>query len=231
MSPARRRGAGRARGAGSRAAVLGLALLSLAACTPRLTVRPQVLAGPFSGATEDGQPVVLAFEEDDEAFRGEGTIGGEPLVVAGAAGWRGVGSLQSGDRSPELVELSLSADGETVTLERPGQPPLELRRGGTPPAPLPFGPFSGSYRATRERAPLAEVTLVQRGALLSGVGIVTGDPVGIAGRATAAGTARGVATFLDGTQIQFEAELAPGGGSLMVRGFGQPLALKRMAAR
>lgn len=230
MSPARRRGAGRARSAGSRATVLGLALLSLAACTPRLTVRPQVLAGPFSGTTEDGKAVNVTFLEDQAAFRGEGTIGGEPVIVAGAAGWRGVGSLQRADGGTELVELSLSADGETVTLERPGRQALELQRGGPAPPPA-SGPFSGSFRAVRDRAPLAEVTLVQSGSLLSGVGIVTEDAVGITGRATGPRTARGVVTFLDGTQIEFEAELTADGRSLSVRGFGEPLTMKRRGGR
>lgn len=210
-----------------RAAAMALALLSLAACVPRLGVRPQALAGPFSGTTDDGQAVVVSFSERQEAFRGEGTIGGEGIVLAGAAGWRGVASLQSGNGVAELVDLTLSADGETLTLERPGRTALELHKGGAPSPPLPPGPFSGSYRALRGRAPLAEVTLVQHGALLTGIGIVTEDPVGVTGRTTGPRQAEGVVTFLDGTQIAFEAELSAGGGSLSVRGFGEPVTLRR----
>lgn len=207
-------------------AVAGLCL-SAVACIPRLEVKPQVLSGRFAGTTADGQPMVLAFREDQESLRGEGTVGGEPLVLAGAAGWRGVGTLQSSDGSPELVELTLSADGETVTLQPLGQPALVLHREEGPVPSLPSGPFSGRYRALKGRAPLAEVTLVQRGSVLAGAGIVAGDPVGITGRVSGASQAEGVVTYLDGTQVGFEAELSAGGRELTVRGFGEPLTMTR----
>lgn len=212
---------------GGRAFAAALALLTLAACETHLTVRPQALTGPFSGETEDGKPVVLTFREEAQSFLGEGTIGGEPLVLAGAVGWRGVASLQGAAGNAELVDLTLSADGETLVLARLGQPPLALQRGGAPAPALAPGPFSGRFRAAIGRAPLAEVTLVQRGSLLSGVGIVTEDPVGIAGRATGPQTARGVVTFLDGTQVDFDAELSDGGATLAIEGFGKTVTLKR----
>ncbi len=203
-----------------------LALAAAAACAPHLTVEPQTLVGSFRGETADGQEVALTFTEAEEAFRGAGSIGGEPVVVAGAVGWRGTGSLATGDGRSELLELTLSADGETVMLERQGQRPVALHRGGTPAPPAPSGPFAGRYRAVRDRAPLAEVTLVQSGNLLAGAGIVTGDPVGVSGRVTGADRAEGLVTFLDGSQVRFEAERAAD-GSLTVRGFGEPMAMRR----
>jgi hypothetical protein len=209
--------------------LLGLGLFNLA-CIPRLEVKPQTLAGRFGGTTASGEAVVLSFREQQESFRGEGTLDGEPLVVAGAIGWRGVGSLQS-DAGAEPIALTLSADGEAVIVERLGQPPLTLEREGAPSPPLPLGPFSGRFRALRGRAPLAEVTLVEGSGLLSGVAIVTGDPVGITGRVVAPREAEGTVTFLDGSQAAFHAQLAADGRTLLVVGFGDPVTLERRGAQ
>lgn len=200
---------------------------SLAACAPRLTVRPQVLSGTFSGATADGVPIVFTFAETGEAFRGEGTIDGRPAVVAGAVGWRGVGTLAGVDGAAEPIELTLAADGEEVLLERPDAEPVPLQRTASGPAPGPTGPFAGRYRAVRGRATLAEVTLVQSGELLAGVGVVAGDPAGLAGRVTGPNLATGVVTLLDGSQTRFEADLSADRRTLVVRGFGEPLTFTR----
>ncbi len=206
-----------------------LALAAAAACAPHLSVEPQTLAGSYRGETADGQEVVLTFSEAEESFRGAGSIGGEPVVVAGAVGWRGTGSLASADGANELVEMTLSADGERVTLERQGQGPVTLHRGEAAGPPAPSGPFAGRYRAVRDRAPFAEVTLVQSGELIAGAGIVTGDPGGVSGRVTAADRAEGVVTFLDGSQVSFAADRAAD-GSLTVHGFGEPMAMPRRPA-
>jgi hypothetical protein len=207
----------------------GLCVATLA-CIPRLDVKPQILDGRFAGTTENGEPVVVSFREQQESFRGEGTLDGEPLVVAGATGWRGVGALESGGSS-ELVSLTLSSDGETVVVERIDGPPLVLQRQAGPVPSLPDGPFSGRFRALRGRAPLAEVTLVQSGELLAGVAIFTGDPVGVTGRSQSAREAAGTITFLDGSQAAFQAELAADGASMVVTGFGEPVTLKRRGAQ
>jgi hypothetical protein len=83
--------------------ILLLTVVSLAACTAHLTVRPQVLSGLFAGETADGRPVVVTFSQGDEAFRGEGTIDGRPVVVGGAVGLRAVGSLVGADGRAERV--------------------------------------------------------------------------------------------------------------------------------
>lgn len=206
------------------------AVALLTACTPRPAVRPQVLSGSFAGEAADGTPIALTFTERSEAFRGAGTIGGSPVVIAGAVGWRGVATLADADGSAEPVELSLSADGDSVVLERFGAEPVSLDRVGPAPAPAPAGPFSGRYRATRGRAVLAEVTLVQSGELLAGAGLVAGEAAGVAGRTTGARTAAGVVTLLDGSQTRFDAELAADGRSLLLRGFGEPVTLTRESA-
>lgn len=209
-------------------AVGALLFVVLAGCATHRAIQPQVLSGPFSGQAADGKPVVVTFSEDAEAFRGEGTIGEEPVVVAGAVGWRGMGSLARADGGQALVELELSADGERLVLETTGSAPLTLVRGGTPAAAA-DGPFSGSYRARRSGATLAEATLVQRGSLLAGVAIVAGDAAGISGRISGR-KAEGQVTFLDSSQVRFEAELAADGRSLLLRGFGEPITMSRRSA-
>ena len=201
--------------------------ICMAGCLPRLEVKPQKLSGQFAGVTQGGEAVVLSFSERQEAFRGEGTLGGEPLVVAGAAGWRGVGSLEARNGAPELVELLLSADGEALRVLRAGQPPLVLARQPSPASAAPTGPMSGRWRASSGRAPLAEVTLVERQGLVAGAGIVTGDPVGITGRALSARELEGLVTFLDGSQAPFRARLSSDGQSLAIEGFGEGVTLKR----
>lgn len=216
-----------------RPALVGLLLATvctLTGCVPRLRVTPQVLSGSFAGLAADGQPITLTFRQDQQSFRGEGHRGAEVLVLAGAAGWRGVAALQAQDGEAELVTLVLSADGETLTLERAGAEPLALSR-QTPSSPGgATGRLTGRYRAVRSGAPLAEVTLVERSGLVSGAGIVTGDPVGITGRVEGA-TARGLLTFLDGAQAAFTAELSADGRSLVIEGFGAPLTMTRRGGR
>lgn len=211
--------------------VAGLCLL-VPACVPRLEVKPQVLAGRFAGTTADGAPLTLDFTQRQQSILGQGTLGADTVVLAGAAGWRGVATLQAASGQAELVDLSLSADGEMLLLEREGQEVVVLeRQPAVTPAPAAAGPFSGKFRGVRDGAPLAEVRLVQRGTTLAGAGIVTGDAVGITGRALSATTAEGLVTYLDGTQIRFTLELKSGGRELVAEGFGKPLTLLRERRR
>lgn len=200
--------------------------LALAGCATRQTIHPQVLSGPFHGQTSDGKQVVLTFTEDDQAFRGEGAIGDDPIVVAGAVGWRGTAALARASGRQALVELELSGDGERLVLETVDSAPLVLVRGGTSP-PAAHGPFSGDYRARKEGATLAEVSLVQRGSLLAGVAIVAGDAAGISGRLNEPRRAEGFVTFVDGSQVPFAVELAADGRTLKVEGFGLLLTMDR----
>jgi hypothetical protein len=196
----------------------------------RAPLKAPVLAGSFRGETSEGKPVVVTFSEDEQAFRGEGSIGDDAIVLAGAVGWRGTASLVRASGRQALVEMELSGDGEQLVLESAGGEPLVLTRGGTP-APAAPGPFSGDYRALRGRATLAEVSLVQRGSLLAGVGVVGGDAAGISGRATGPRNAKGFVTFLDGSQVEFTVELAADGRTLRVEGFGQPITMERWSGR
>jgi hypothetical protein len=209
---------------------VGVLLATLAiGCATHKPIRPQLLSGPFSGKTAEGKPVVITFAESGEAFKGEGAIGDDPIVVAGAVGWRGTATLARASGRQALVELKLSGDGERLVLESAGSAPLVLARGGTP-ATAAHGPFSGDYRARKEGATLAEVSLVQRGSLLAGVAVVAGDAAGISGRAGEPRKASGVVTFLDGSQVPFDVELAEDGRTLRVDAFGQRLTMDRRSA-
>lgn len=195
-------------------------------CAATFVVEPQTGSGTFSGITPEGHSIVVTLKQEGQAFKGEGTINGEPIVLAGPLAWSAVGSLTRSDGSFSSVKVSLSADSEVLTIERLGRPAVVLNRGGTP-VQLPSGPFSGSYRAVRGGTVLAEATIVQSGPLVSGVGIITGDPAGINGRVTAPNKVAGVITFLDESQVFFEAELSADERSVSLRGFGPPINLRR----
>ena len=116
--------------------------------------------------------------------------------------------------------------------------PLTLERGatigsvGAPPAADPPGPYSGVFRGARDEIAVAELTLVQSGTLVSGVGSVLGSRVGVTGAVTEDATSgyerlRGVLTYLDETQIPFVADLAADGASIRLEGLGAPLDLQR----
>jgi hypothetical protein len=99
----------------------------------------------------DGREIAVSFEERERAFQREGTIGGEPLVLAGAVGWRGIATMLHGEADPSRVTLELSADGERLSLLEDGATPIVLARGGSLPAGV-DGPFSGRFVATEGRA-------------------------------------------------------------------------------
>jgi hypothetical protein len=206
-----------------------LACALIAACAPQVTIPAQTLAGTYRGVAADGQTVELTFSERERAFQGEGRIGGRPVLVAGAVGWRGVATLVQAGQAQTKMELSLSADGQELALTPEHGSPLLLSRGGNAVSLGAAGPFSGSYRATSQGATLAEVALVQRGDLLTGVANIEGDAAGVSGRVAAPGKATGLVTLLDGSQIRFQAELAAD-RSVVLRGFGSPITLERRSA-
>lgn len=200
--------------------------LAFVACAPHgATVVPQTVSGTYRGTAPDGQAVEFTFSEKDRAFQGEGRIGTQPVLIAGAVGWRGVATSVQGGAQTKL-ELSLSADGEQLALTPDRGTPLLLSRAGGSVVLGAPGPFSGTYRASSKGATLADVTLVQRGELLTGVGNIEGDAAGITGRVPQPAKASGLVTLLDGSQIRFEAELRAD-RSVLLRGFGSPITLER----
>ena len=150
----------------------------------------QTATGTFSGTTIDGYAVVISVEQESGAVRGVGTVGGEEIVLSGPVGWAAVATLTDSRGVSQLVRLRLSADGDALTIERASGEQVILHRGGNR-VSRPSGPFSGSYRAVRDKALLAEVTMVQSGSLLSGVGTVLGSTAGLSGHVTDSNQARG----------------------------------------
>ncbi len=195
-------------------------------CARELAVAPQMVTGTYQGLTEDGETITFTLEEEGQAFSGYGTVNGNPIVLAGALEWNAVGTLTPSTGSSFIVSLKLSANSEKLTIQRIGQPPIVLLQGGDPITPPP-GSLSGSYHADQLETRLAEATIVQNGSLISGVGIIMGDPAGITGQVTAPGTAEGFLTFLDKSRLKFEIEQSADGQSVTVHGLGTPMNLRK----
>jgi hypothetical protein len=205
--------------------ILAISIIALG-CSTIPIIEPQTVSGTFSGVTSEGGPVVLTLEQEGQAFKGQGTLNGQPIVIAGPLTWSAIGSLTHADGSLSLVKLSLSADSDMLTLENPEQPSLLLNRGGTP-ISQPTGPFTGKYQAVEGETVWAAVTLVQSGLLISGFGTVLGEMTGISGRTTAANEVNGIMLFLDESQVRFEAKLSADGQSITLLGLGAPVVLRR----
>ncbi len=205
---------------------LWFAVVAASGCVSTHEVTPQSVSGTFSGVTADGRQLVLTLQQADVGFSGHGTIDGDAFVVSGSQAWTGVGSITYADGSFSQVTLVLSGDSNTLSLEPVGQSPLTLSRGGAQIAPV-AGPFSGRYTASGEGLPLAAVTVVQNGGLITGVGRILGQAAGITGATTGANTARGVITFVDESRASFDAELSADGQTMTIRGLGAPLVLQK----
>jgi hypothetical protein len=200
--------------------------LMVSGCAHEPKVAPQSVTGTYQGATGDGKAITVTLEEYGQAFKGHGTVDAEPVVLAGAISWNAVGSFTDSKGSTSIVSLNLSPDNEKLTIQPMGQPAMVLARGGAPIINQP-GPFSGSYQAVRQGARLAQATIVQNGPLITGVGVMLGDPAGITGQITAPRTAEGVLTFLDKSRLRFEIEQSEDGRSVTVRGLGAPMNLRK----
>jgi hypothetical protein len=207
------------------ALILAIGLM-VSGCARGFKVAPQTVTGTYQGVTGDGEAITVTMEEQGQAFRGHGIVDGEPVVLAGALSWNAVGSLTTSKGSSSIVSLNLSANNEKLTIQQKGQPAMGLVRGGTPIILSP-GPFSGSYQAVQQGARLAEATIVQNGTLITGVGVILGDPAGITGKITAPRTAEGVLTFLDKSRLRFEIEQSEDGRTVTVRGLGTPVNLRK----
>lgn len=201
----------------------------VAGCALTPVADPPTAQGTFTGVTENGSPVTLSVTDDNGGFIGRGTIDDHPFVVSGAPLWRGVGTLMRADGSISTVVADLTADRDTLTLDRPGQPALVLERDGdtVPQAP---GRFSGQYRSSSSDADslIFSATLVQADRLIVGVVQGYGDPVAVTARVSDENAFRGVVTFADGSGVGVTAELSEDGDSLTIEGLGRPLQFHRI---
>lgn len=195
-------------------------------CTAEPFVDQGTVSGTFEGVTLEAHPISLSLEQDGQAFSGHGTLGGQPVVIAGPVTFSALASLTHADGSFSTVHVTLSPDGESLSLQREGEAPTVLARSGPSGAATP-GPFSGNYKAQGAEAPLARAVITQNGSLIAGIGIVLGEAVGIGGRVTASNEAKGILTFADESHAGFTAKLSADGQSVSVTGVGRPVVLAR----
>lgn len=196
-------------------------------------VTPGPLEGLFVGTSADRQEVTLRVVHIERSIFAEGTLAEAPLLLSGAESVCGVGALEGWRESGELVAFSLSADGQTLKIERQGAAELLLERqdpGKPLPPPGESGPMTGDWVAQEGDAVLAEVALVERHEMIAGIAMVLGDAVAVTGRIQNRGPATGVVTFVDGSQMAFTAELSADGSTLTVEGFGTVVKLSRRGA-
>lgn len=214
-------------------ALAGVVLL-LAACSGtkapvgRPEIPRQTISGTFEGQTGDGEEIVLTLDQSGEVVQGAGSAGGYPLVIGGTVTWSAFATLTRQDGSASATRLTLSGNGEALTVRRRGAPDLVLRRSDSaPPALPPEGPLSGTYEAHEKGILTGVASVVQRGDLLVGMATLLGESAGISGRLVEPNRAEGLLTFLDRSQVRFEAEFSDDSGSLVLQGLGPPIHLDR----
>jgi hypothetical protein len=201
-------------------------LLACLGCTESSELETRSLTGTYSGLTSDGDPIVLTVEQNDQGFRGNGTLKGFPVVISGILTWEAIGSLTHADGSSSLVRITLSSDNGELNIKTAGQPDVDLILGGTPVTGS-SGPFTGKYRTASPNDSLASATIVQTGTLLSGVGRFFDQITAISGQVTDPKEAKGMLTFLDESRVQFNAELSADQQSITITGMGNPVLLER----
>lgn len=203
-----------------------LITLALQACTVEPISEPLSVAGTYQGDGAGDAPILLTLQQVGQAFRGHGNIGGEPVAIAGPLTWTAVAAMTHANGAVTTHILALEAGGDTLRLEATGQDPILLIRGDPASVPSP-GAFSGTYVGAGDAAPFVRATLVQGGDLLSGTGVILGQPAGLGGRVTEPGKAEGTATFPDESQMSFGLELSEDQRTLLVLGVADPITLRR----
>jgi len=201
-------------------------ILSFLGCTESTLIEIQSPAGTFSGQTPEGDPIRMTLDQIDDGFRGNGTINGTPIVISGVRTWEAIGTLTRADGSADLVRISLSSDSESLTIRKAGQADMVLFSGGTPVAGA-SGPFTGKYRSKAPNDSLARITIVQTGALISGIAEIFNQIAAISGQVTDSNKTRGTVTFADESRVMFHAELSADANAITIRGMGDPFELER----
>lgn len=206
--------------------LLILFIFSFLGCAESPIIERQSLAGTFSGQTAEGDPIKVTLDQIDDGFRGYGTINGDPIVIAGVRTWEAIGTLTRADGSAALVRISLSSDSDSLTIRNTGQADIVLLSGGTPAAGA-AGPFTGKYRSVAPNESLARITIVQTGALISGIAEIFNQIAAISGQVTGPNKTRGTVTFSDESRVMFHAELSADANAITIMGMGDPFVLER----
>jgi len=189
----------------------------------------QTVAGTFEGRTDSGEEIVFQLGQTGDVVHGVGSDDGDPLVIGGAVAWSAFATLTQHDGSVSAAQMSLSGDGDTLTVRRRGFADLVLQRSESKPAAPPQeGPLSGIYEAHEAGQVAGTASIVQQGDLLYGMADLLGDAAGISARLVETNRAEGVMTFLDRSQVRFVAEFSEYGDSVVLRGLGAPIDLERV---
>jgi hypothetical protein len=195
-------------------------------CAPKHDIKTQTVSGTYSGLTRDGEPIKLTVEQVEHGFSGQGTVNGEPLAISGVNIWAATGTITYSNGSSSMVRLGLTPGNENLIIESVGQKEIILSSDGTP-VVLPSGPFTGNYRTTGEESSLGEATIVQVGSLITGTAEIFDQFTSITGRVTEPNEAVGTITYIDESQVSFEAKLSADGDTVTFFGMGAPITLER----
>ena len=188
-----------------------------------LRQKPPTLSGTFKGNAQDGRPVTVTFQQDEDTITGRGKIEDRAFSLSGLISWHGPIVLNYEDGSIKPAYVMLSADGGTVTLNSLGQS-IILNQGGESQR-APSGPFAGRYNAIGP--PYIWLNLTQGGNLLAGSGFVDGKPVAVVGKVIGVNSAVGTILFSDESQSRARATLSDNGRVLTVEGLGAPIQMRR----
>lgn len=203
--------------------IIMLAIGLLFGCTPMIRQGPPTLSGTFRGNAQDGSPVTITFEQEENTIAGRGRTGERVFSLSGLTSWHGPILLNYEDGNLKPAHVMLSPDGETVTLGGLG-PPIALSHGGEP-LRAATGPFAGHYSA--QGPPPLWLNLAQGGNLLAGTGFVDGKPIAVVGKETTPNHASGTLLFSDESQQRVRVSLSGDGRTLTIEGLGGPIEMKR----
>lgn len=200
-----------------------LAIALIFGCTPMIRQESPTLSGTFRGNTQDGSPVTVTFQQDENTITGRGKIGDRVFSLSGLISWHGPIVLNYEDGNIKPAYVMLSPSGEAVTLSGLG-PSMTLSHGGEP-LRAPSGPFAGRY--ANPGPPLLWLNLTQGGDLLAGTGFIDGKPVAVVGKVTAPNRASGTILFSDESQQRVKVNLSGDGKALTIEGLGGPIQMRR----
>ena len=196
------------------------------ACAPKREIQTQNASGTYTGELESGQSVAVTLKQVKHGIKGQGTLNGKPFVISGVKVWSATGTITNSDGSSTLVRMYLEPGSENLVIENLGDTESVLGRGGTP-VNLPLGPFSGKYRVKGEGSDFASAKISQAGPLIFGTAVIFDQFTSVTGSVVEPNKARGTITYMDESQVYFEAELSADGQNITFSGMGEPIILEK----
>jgi len=200
--------------------------LVLPGCAKKTEISTQSVDGTYSGVTEDGKPITLTIDQVKRGFMGQGTIDGKPVVISGVQIWSATGAFSNSDGTSNLVKLYLEPGSDNLIIESLGGPQTILSSGGVL-VTLPSGPFSGKYKVKGEGEGFASAKITQVSSLIVGTAKISDRFASITGNVVETNRAKGTITYIDESQVYFEAVLSPDGQNITFSGLGEPIILEK----